>query len=57
MLRVVDAVNASPVGALLAGRRRRELATTDLRAAFDAAFGPGRGSGCRCIAPATAAGR
>ena len=41
-LRVVDAVNAA-VASLLAGHVGGELATTDLRAAFDAAFGAGAG--------------
>ena len=42
-LRVVEAVNASPVAALLAAHVGGELATSDLRAAFDAAFGAGAG--------------
>ncbi len=43
-LRVVDAVNASPVAALMAAHVGGELATSDLRAAFDAAFGAGAGA-------------
>jgi ribonuclease T2 len=42
-LRVVDAINASPVAALLADHVGGELETSDLRAAFDAAFGAGAG--------------
>jgi ribonuclease T2 len=42
-LRLVDAINASPVAALLAAHVGGELATADLRAAFDAAFGMGAG--------------
>ena len=42
-LRVVEAINASPVAALLAAHVGGELATSDLRAAFDAAFGAGAG--------------
>ena len=42
-LRVVEAINASPVAALLAAHVGGELATADLRAAFDAAFGAGAG--------------
>ena len=42
-LRLVDAINASPVAALLADHVGAELDTADLRAAFDAAFGAGAG--------------
>ena len=40
---MADAVNASPVAALLAAHVGAELATSDLRAAFDQAFGAGAG--------------
>ncbi len=42
-LLVTDAVNGSAVGAFLADRVGREIETSDLRAAFDTAFGPGAG--------------
>jgi ribonuclease T2 len=42
-LRLADAINASPVAALLAAHVGAELATSDLRAAFDQAFGAGAG--------------
>ena len=43
MLGVTDAINASEVGALLAGHVGGTVRTADIRAAFDAAFGPGAG--------------
>ena len=41
-LLLVDAINGSPVAALLAERVGGELETAELRQAFDAAFGAGR---------------
>ncbi|MGR3803003.1 ribonuclease T2 family protein [Marinibacterium profundimaris] len=42
-LRVLDAINDSPVGALMEARVGAELSGAELRAAFDAAFGVGAG--------------
>jgi ribonuclease T2 len=42
-LLVLDAINTSPVGDLLAAHVGAELSTADLRAAFDDAFGEGAG--------------
>ncbi|WP_242465189.1 ribonuclease T2 family protein [Rhodospirillum rubrum] len=42
-LALVEAINASPVRALVAGRIGGRLETADLRQAFDAAFGAGAG--------------
>jgi ribonuclease T2 len=42
-LGLVDAVNASPVEALFAANVGKEVATPDIRAAFDKAFGAGAG--------------
>jgi ribonuclease T2 len=43
-LRVVDAINGSEVAALLASHVGGEVETSDIRAAFDAAFGAGAGA-------------
>ena len=43
MLNLVDAINASAVGDLLAANVGAEIDTRTIRAAFDAAFGPGAG--------------
>jgi ribonuclease T2 len=42
-LRLVDAINASEVGQLLAANVGSEIDTRSVRAAFDTAFGPGAG--------------
>ena len=42
-LRVLDAINGSEVGALLAAHVGAELEATEIRAAFDLAFGTGAG--------------
>jgi ribonuclease T2 len=44
MLGLADAVNASPVGALFAAGVGGWLEADDIRAAFDAGFGPGAGA-------------
>ncbi len=46
-LALLDRVNASPVGALFAGRVGRTVTTEEIRAAFDQAFGPGSGERVR----------
>ena len=58
MLSLADAVNASPVAAFLADRVGAKVRDSDIRAAFDAAFGRRRrGAGGGRVAPTTAAGR
>lgn len=42
-LRLLDELNASPVRAVMAARRGRELSTGELRQIFDTAFGAGAG--------------
>jgi len=42
-LRLMEEINRSAVGAFLADRVGREVATRDIREKFDAAFGPGTG--------------
>lgn len=46
-LRLLEAVNDSPVQAFVAANRGKQVRTSDLRAAFDAAFGPGAGERVR----------
>ncbi len=44
---LLDAINASPVGALFAAKRGGEVSTEEIRAAFDQAFGKGAGERVR----------
>ncbi len=44
MLSLADAINASPVASLLADRVGAKVRASDIRAAFDAAFGAGTGA-------------
>ena len=44
---LADAVNGSPVQALLASRRGQEVTMVEIKAAFDQAFGPGAGDRVR----------
>jgi ribonuclease T2 len=46
-VRLVEAVNASPVGALFAGRIGKAVTSQEIRAAFDRGFGPGAGDRVR----------
>lgn len=46
-LRLLDAINGSPVQDLMAGNVGKEVSTQDIRAQFDKAFGPGAGQRVR----------
>ena len=46
-IRLVEAVNASPVGALFASRLGRAVTSAEIRAAFDKGFGQGAGERVR----------
>jgi ribonuclease T2 len=46
-LRLLEAINGSPVQALFARNIGRELTVTEIRASFDEAFGPGAGERVR----------
>lgn len=46
-IRLVEAVNASPVGALFVARLGRAVTSAEIRAAFDKGFGPGAGERVR----------
>jgi ribonuclease T2 len=48
-LALLDQVNASPIRALFAGHRGRHLSSTQIRSAFDAAFGRGAGDRVRLV--------
>ena len=50
-LSFLDAVNASPVRALVAGNVGRDVSLTDLRTTFDQAFGSGAGQRIRLSCP------
>jgi len=52
-LALMSALNDSPVAALFAGNVGRELDIDEIRAAFDAAFGPGAGERVAMVCPRT----